>query len=42
MMSGGAKIEAERATLERKLQAENARWKEQKDKLERVLRRASE
>ena len=36
------KIEAERDALERKSQAENARWAEQKDQLERALRRASE
>ena len=37
-----AKIEAERDALERKLQAENARWAKQKYKLERTLGRASE
>jgi colicin import membrane protein len=37
-----AKIGAERDTLERKLQAENARWAKQKEKLERALGRASE
>jgi colicin import membrane protein len=36
------KIEAERDAIERKSQAENARWAKQKDKLERALRRASE
>jgi colicin import membrane protein len=37
-----AQIEAERATLERKLHTENARWTKQKDELERALRRASD
>jgi hypothetical protein len=37
-----AKIEAERDALERKSEAENARWAKQKDKLETTLRRASE
>jgi colicin import membrane protein len=33
-------IEAERAALERRLQAEDARWEKQKEKLESALRRA--
>lgn len=37
-----AKIEAERDVIERKSQAENARWAKQKEKLERALRRASD
>jgi colicin import membrane protein len=37
-----AKIEAERDALERKSEAENARWAKHKDKLETALRRASE
>jgi colicin import membrane protein len=37
-----AKIEAERDALERKMQAENALWAKQKEKLERALRRARE
>jgi colicin import membrane protein len=36
------KIEAERDAVERKSEAENARWAKQKDKLERALGRASE
>ena len=35
-------IEAERNALEKKSQAENARWAKEKDKLERALRRATE
>jgi hypothetical protein len=34
------KIETERAALEKKSQAEDARWEKQKQKLEKVLRRA--
>jgi colicin import membrane protein len=37
-----AKIEAERGILERKSEAENARWAKQKDKLDTALRRARE
>jgi colicin import membrane protein len=37
-----AKIKAERDAVERKSQAESARWAKQKDKLETDLRRASE
>jgi len=36
------KIEAERGAVERKSEAENARWVKLKDRLERALRRASE
>ena len=36
------KIEAERDAVERKSEAENARWAKQKDKLESALGRASE
>lgn len=35
-------IEAERAALQKKLQAEDARWAKMKEKLERALHRASE
>lgn len=35
-----SEIDTERAALERRLQAEEARWKQQKEKLETALRRA--
>ncbi len=36
------KIEKDRAALDRRSQAENARWVKQKEKLEAALRRASD
>jgi len=36
------KIEKDRAALDRRSQAENARWEKQKEKLEAALRRAND